>query len=80
MFDMATAPKTMVADAPEVSAIAPGTWPTPIDTFRTQVQGTTLVGLIPVGDEKTPYPTGTPNPPGSRFWLRRGFYKSAVPT
>jgi hypothetical protein len=71
---------TAAADAPAQTAIAAGTWPSPIDTFRTQVQGTTLVGLIN-GDEKTPYPTGgTVNPPGSRFWLRRGFYKSATPT
>jgi hypothetical protein len=67
-------------DAPEATAIAPGTWPSPIDGFRAAVAGVALVGLIPVGDEKTPYPTGTPCPPGSRFWLRNGFYKSATPT
>lgn len=61
-------------------AIAPGTWPNPIDAFRTAVQGTTLVGLIPVGDEKTPYPTGTQLGSGKKFWLRNGFYLSATPT
>jgi hypothetical protein len=61
-------------------AIAAGTHPTPIDTFRTQVHAVALVGLIPVGDEKTAYPTGTQLPAGSKFWLQNGYYKSAVPT
>lgn len=64
----------------EPQAITPGTWPSPIDGFRQAVAGVALVGLIPTGDEKTPYPTGTPCPAGSRFWLRMGFYKSATPT
>ena len=61
-------------------AIAPGTWPTPIDTFRTQVAGIALVGLIPVGDEKTPYPTGASLAAGKKFWIQNGYYKSATPT
>jgi len=65
---------------PEPQAIAPGTWPSPIDGFRAAVQGIALVGLVPTGDEKTPYPTGTPLAPGSKFWLKKGFYKSATPT
>jgi hypothetical protein len=67
-------------DAPDPQAIAPGTWPTPIDGFRAAVGGVALVGLVPTGDEKTPYPTGTPLAPGSRFWLQNGYYKSATPT
>lgn len=69
-----------VAEAPDQLAIAAGTWPSPIDGFRTAVQGVALVGLVPTGDEKTPYPTGTPLAPGSKFWLKKGFYKSATPT
>lgn len=72
--------KPVARDAPDQQAIAAGTWPTPIDTFRTQVQGVALVGLIN-GDEKTPYPTGgTVQTPGSKFWMRTGYYKSATPT
>ena len=61
-------------------AITPGTWPTPIDGYRAAVHAVALVGLIPVGDEKTPYPTGTALAAGKRFWLQNGYYKSAVPT
>jgi hypothetical protein len=68
------------ADTPEQLTITAGTWPSPIDTFRTQVQGTSLTGLIPVGDEKTAYPTGTQQTAGSKFWMRNGYYKSATPT
>ena len=66
---------------PQPSAIVPGTWPTPIDGYRTAVHGVaaTVVNALP-GDEKLPYPTGTPLAPGSRFWLQNGYYKSAVPT
>jgi hypothetical protein len=64
----------------EPLAIVPGTWPSPIDGFRAAVHGIALVGLIPTGDEKTPYPTGTPLAPGSKFWLQNGYYKSATPT
>ena len=70
----------VTAEAPEQLTITAGTHPSPIDTFRTQVQGVALVGLIPVGDEKTAYPTGTQLPAGSKFWLRNGYYKSATPT
>jgi len=67
---------------PEVDpqAIAAGTWPSPIDGFRAAVAGVALVGLIPVGDEKTAYPTGTPLGAGKKFWLQNGYYKSATPT
>jgi hypothetical protein len=78
-----SAPATVTTrdfEVPELSAITAGTWPSPIDTFRTTVAGVALVGLIPVGDEKTAYPTGTPQTPGSKFWMRNGFYKSATPT
>ena len=61
-------------------AIAPGTWPSPIDGFRAAVAGVALVGLIPVGDEKTPYPTGASLAAGKHFWLQQGYYKSATPT
>ena len=61
-------------------AIAPGTWPSPIDNFRQLVAGVALVGLIPTGDEKTPYPTGASLAAGKHFWLQQGYYKSAVPT
>ena len=61
-------------------AIAAGTWPNPIDGFRAAVAGVALVGLIPVGDEKTPYPTGTQLGAGKKFWLQTGYYKSATPT
>ena len=61
-------------------AIAPGTWPTPIDGYRAAVAGVPLVGLIPVGDEKTPYPTGASLAAGKHFWLQNGYYKSATPT
>ncbi len=44
------------------------------------VAGVALVGLIPYGDEKTPYPTGVPLAAGPKFWLRNGYYKSATPT
>lgn len=64
----------------EPAAITAGTWPTPIDGFRAAVHQSPLVGLIPVGDEKTPYPTGTPLAAGSKFWLQNGYYKSATPT
>ena len=69
-------------ETPEVDpqAIAAGTWPSPIDGFRAAVAGVPLVGLIPVGDEKTPYPTGTPLGAGKAFWLKHGYYKSATPT
>lgn len=72
--------RSVEADTPEQLAISAGTWPSPIDGFRAAVAGVALVGLIPVGDEKTPYPTGTPCPPGSKFWLQNGYYKSATPT
>lgn len=72
--------KAVAADAPEQTAITAGTWPSPIDGFRQAVAGVALVGLIPTGDEKTPYPTGTPLAAGSKFWLKKGFYKSATPT
>jgi hypothetical protein len=68
------------ADAPEVTAIPAGTWPSPIDGFRQAVAGVPLVGLIAVGDEKTPYPSGTQLGAGKRFWLQNGYYKSATPT
>ena len=61
-------------------AIAPGTWPTPIDGYRAAVHAVALTGLIPVGDEKTPYPTGAALAAGKRFWLQNGYYKSATPT
>ena len=61
-------------------AITPGTWPSPIDGYRAAVAGVPLVGLIPVGDEKTPYPTGASLGAGKRFWLQTGYYKSATPT
>ena len=67
-------------DTPEQLAIVAGTWPSPIDGYRAAVGGVALVGLVPTGDEKTPYPTGTPLAPGSRFWLQNGYYKSATPT
>jgi hypothetical protein len=67
-------------EVPAQSTITAGTWPSPIDTFRTQVAGVPLVGLIPVGDEKTAYPTGTQLGSGKKFWIRNGFYLSAVPT
>lgn len=70
-------PSGMV-DAPK--AITPGTWPNPIDTFRQTVAGVPLVGLIPVGDEKTPYPTGASLGAGKKFWQQTGYYKSATPT
>ena len=80
----ATVPETPApTETPEVpaeSAITAGTWPSPIDAYRTAVHGVALVGLIPVGDEKTPYPTGTQLAAGSKFWLRNGYYKSATPT
>jgi hypothetical protein len=77
------APSTKTAqelEAPDTTAIATGTWPSPIDGFRAAVAGVALVGLIPVGDEKTPYPSGTPLGAGKRFWLQNGYYKSATPT
>ncbi len=78
---MALTPTTTEVPAePTAGAITPGTWPNPIDGFRQAVAGVALVGLIPVGDEKTPYPTGTPLAAGSKFWLKKGFYKSATPT
>jgi len=67
-----------MAEAPK--AIAPGTWPSPIDGYRAAVAGVPLAGLIPVGDEKTPYPTGAALGAGKRFWLQNGYYKSATPT
>ena len=70
-------------DTPEVEpqAIVPGTWPSPIDGYRTAVHGVavTIVNPLP-GDMLLPYPTGTPLAVGSRFWLQNGYYKSAVPT
>ena len=72
--------KTTAAEAPEQSAIAAGTWPNPIDGFRQAVHGVALGGLIPTGDEKTPYPTGTQLGAGKKFWLQQGYYKSATPT
>jgi hypothetical protein len=71
---------TSKADSPMPTAIPAGVWPTPIDGYRAAVAGQLLVGLIPVGDEKTPYPTGTPQTPGSKFWQQYGFYRSATPT
>lgn len=68
------------APEPDPKAIAAGTWPSPIDGFRAAVAGVALVGLIPVGDEKTAYPSGTPLGAGKRFWLQNGYYKSATPT
>jgi hypothetical protein len=71
---------TTKAEGPATQAITAGTWPTPIDGFRAAVAGVALVGLIPTGDEKTAYPTGTPLAAGSKFWLTNGYYKSATPT
>jgi hypothetical protein len=69
------------SEAPSVgqTAITAGTWPEPIDGFRADVAGDALTGLIPVGDEKTPYPTGTPLSATRRFWLVNGFYKGVAP-
>ena len=65
----------------EPQAIVPGTWPSPIDGFRAAVAGVAVTVVNPTaGDEKLPYPTGTPLAPGSRFWLQNGYYKSATPT
>jgi hypothetical protein len=62
-------------------AIVPGTWPSPIDGFRAAVAGVAVTVVNPgAGDAILPYPTGTPCPPGSRFWLQQGYYKSATPT
>ena len=75
----------MAKDSREVSveptAIVPGTWPSPIDGFRAAVAGVPVTVVNPTaGDEKLPYPTGTPIAPGSKFWLTWGYYKSATPT
>jgi hypothetical protein len=77
-----SAPQSALRDfeVPELSAITAGTWPSPIDGFRAAVAGVPLVGLIPVGDEKTAYPTGTQLGAGKKFWLRNGYYLSATPT
>jgi len=77
-----TSPMTdpIPTDPPDELAISAGTWPNPIDTFRSTVAGVALVGLIPVGDEKTAYPTGTQLGSGKKFWLRNGYYLSATPT
>jgi hypothetical protein len=62
-------------------AIVPGTWPSPIDTYRSAVHGVAVTVVNPAaGDMLLPYPTGTPLAVGSRFWLQNGYYKSAVPT
>jgi len=71
---------TREVEEPEQTTITAGTWPNPIDGYRAAVHGVALVGLIPVGDEKTPYPTGTPLGAGKKFWLQNGCYKSATPT
>lgn len=62
------------------TAIPAGTWPNPIDAFRSAVAGVPLVGLIAPGDEKLAYPTGAPLAAGKKFWLQNGYYKSATPT
>jgi hypothetical protein len=70
-------------DAPEADpkAIVAGTWPSPIDGFRAAVQGVAVTVVNgTAGDEKLPYPTGTPLAAGSKFWLTNGYYKSATPT
>jgi hypothetical protein len=72
--------RAAAAESPEQTAITAGTWPNPIDGYRAAVHGVALVGLIPVGDEKTPYPTGTQLGAGKKFWLQNGYYKSATPT
>ena len=65
----------------EPTAIVPGTWPSPIDAFRSAVAGVAVTIVNPAaGDQLLPYPTGTPLAPGSKFWLTNGYYKSAVPT
>jgi hypothetical protein len=75
--------KSTPAPAPTVEpqAIVPGTWPSPIDAYRSAVHGVAVTVVNPLpGDMLLPYPTGTPLPVGSAFWLRNGYYKSAVPT
>jgi len=63
------------------TAIVPGTWPSPIDAFRSAVAGVAVTVVNPAaGDQLLPYPTGTPIAPGSKFWLTNGYYKSATPT
>ena len=67
--------------AVEPQAIVPGTWPSPIDGYRSAVHGVAVTVVNPLpGDMLLPYPSGTPLPVGSGFWLRNGYYKSAVPT
>ena len=60
----------MAKDTKEVSveptAIVPGTWPSPIDGFRAAVAGVPVTVVNPTaGDEKLPYPTGTPSRPAA---------------
>jgi hypothetical protein len=78
----ASARSTRESDpAPGETAIAAGTWPTPIDGFRAAVAGVAVTVINPAaGDALNPYPTGTPLAAGSKFWLKKGFYKSATPT
>jgi hypothetical protein len=62
-------------------AITPGTWPSPIDAYRSAVHGVAVTVVNPAaGDALLPYPTGTPLAVGSGFWIRNGYYKSATPT
>jgi len=77
------AERHVTKDTPVVTpaAISPGTWPSPIDAYRSAVHGVAVTIVNPAaGDALLPYPTGTPLAAGSGFWIRNGYYKSATPT